>query len=166
MQIMIEQTLANKGYTNYETSAFSQPGLESRHNLNYWLFGDYLGIGAGAHSKISFADKIIRQMRYKQPKEYLSRSALDTPLQDQHEVGRDERGFEFMMNALRLTAGFASEMFQQRTGLPITAIQQQLNEAEQRGLIVRDHLRVTPTPVGRRFLNDLLQIFLPEKSEL
>jgi oxygen-independent coproporphyrinogen-3 oxidase len=71
-----------------------------------------------------------------------------------------------MMNALRLTAGFASEMFQQRTGLPITAIQQQLNEAEQRGLIVRDHLRVTPTPVGRRFLNDLLQIFLPEKSEL
>jgi oxygen-independent coproporphyrinogen-3 oxidase len=163
---MIEQTLASKGYTNYETSAFSQPGLESRHNLNYWLFGDYLGIGAGAHSKISFADKIIRQMRYKQPKEYLSRSALDTPLQDQHEVARDERGFEFMMNALRLTAGFASEMFQQRTGLPITAIQQQLNEAEQRGLIVRDHLRVTPTPVGRRFLNDLLQIFLPDKSEL
>ncbi len=166
MQIMIEQTLASNGYTNYETSAFSQPGLESRHNLNYWLFGDYLGIGAGAHSKISFADRIVRQMRYKQPKEYLSWSALDTPLQDQHEVGRDERGFEFMMNALRLTAGFSSEMFQQRTGLPITAIQQQLNEAEQRGLIVRDHLRVTPTPVGRRFLNDLLQIFLPEKSEL
>ena len=167
MQIMIEQTLADNGYTNYETSAFAQPGRESRHNLNYWLFGDYLGIGAGAHSKISFADKIVRQIRCKQPREYLARTATDAdaPLQEQHEVGRDERGFEFMMNALRLTAGFASEMFQRRTGLPLTAIQQQLNEAEQRGLIVRDHQRITPTLTGRRFLNDLLQIFLPEKSK-
>ncbi len=173
MQVMIEQTLAHSGYVNYETSAFAQPGCESRHNLNYWLFGDYLGIGAGAHSKISFADKIVRQMRCKQPREYLARTAApgttmadaDAPLQEQHEVGRDERGFEFMMNALRLTAGFATEMFQQRTGLPLTAIQQQLNEAEQRGLIVRDHQRITPTLTGRRFLNDLLQIFLPEKSK-
>ncbi len=165
MQVMIEQMLAHSGYANYETSAFAQPGRESRHNLNYWLFGDYLGIGAGAHSKISFADKIVRQMRCKQPREYLARTAdTDAPLQEQHEVGRDERGFEFMMNALRLTAGFATEMFQQRTGLPITAIQQQLNEAEQRGLIVRDHQRITPTLAGRRFLNDLLQIFLPEKN--
>lgn len=166
MQVMIEQTLAHSGYVNYETSAFAQPGRESRHNLNYWLFGDYLGIGAGAHSKISFADKIVRQMRCKQPREYLARTAdtTDAPLQEQHEVGRDERGFEFMMNALRLTAGFATEMFQQRTGLPLTAIQQQLNEAEQRGLIVRDHQRITPTLTGRRFLNDLLQIFLPEKT--
>ncbi|MEK6707574.1 MAG: radical SAM family heme chaperone HemW [Pseudomonadota bacterium] len=166
MQVMIEQTLAYSGYTNYETSAFAQAGRESRHNLNYWLFGDYLGIGAGAHSKISFADKIVRQMRCKQPKEYLARTAdtMDAPLQEQHEVGRDERGFEFMMNALRLTAGFATEMFQQRTGLPITAIQQQLDTAEQRGLIVRDHQRITPTLAGRRFLNDLLQIFLPEKT--
>ncbi|MCX7183827.1 MAG: radical SAM family heme chaperone HemW [Nitrosospira sp.] len=167
MQVMIEQTLAHSGYVNYETSAFAQPGRESRHNLNYWLFGDYLGIGAGAHSKISFADKIVRQMRCKQPREYLASTAdtTDAPLQEQHEVGRDERGFEFMMNALRLTAGFATEMFQQRTGLPLTAIQQQLNEAEQRGLIVRDHQRITPTLAGRRFLNDLLQIFLPEKSK-
>ena len=166
MQVMIEQTLAHSGYANYETSAFAQPGRESRHNVNYWLFGDYLGIGAGAHSKISFSDKIVRQMRCKQPKEYLARTTdtADAPLQEQHEVGRDERGFEFMMNALRLTAGFATEMFQQRTGLPITAIQQQLNEAEQRGLIVRDHQRITPTLTGRRFLNDLLQIFLPEKT--
>jgi oxygen-independent coproporphyrinogen-3 oxidase len=166
MQVMIEQTLAHSGYVNYETSAFAQPGRESRHNLNYWLFGDYLGIGAGAHSKISFADKIVRQMRCKQPREYLARTAdtADAPLQEQHEVGRDERGFEFMMNALRLTTGFATEMFQQRTGLPLTAIQQQLNEAEQRGLIVRDHQRITPTLAGRRFLNDLLQIFLPEKT--
>ncbi len=169
MQVMIEQMLADNGYVNYETSAFAQPGRESRHNLNYWLFGDYLGIGAGAHSKISFADKIVRQMRYKQPAEYLAKTAAsamlaDAPLQEHHEVGRDERGFEFMMNALRLTAGFATEMFQQRTGLPITAIQQQLNEAERRGLIMRDHQRITPTLTGRRFLNDLLQIFLPEKT--
>ena len=167
MQVMIEQTLADSGYTNYETSAFAQAGRESRHNLNYWLFGDYLGIGAGAHSKISFANKIVRQMRYKQPGEYLARTAAgallaDAPLQEQHEVGRDERGFEFMMNALRLTAGFATEMFQQRTGLPLTAIQQQLDEAERRGFIIRDHQRIAPTLTGRRFLNDLLQIFLPE----
>ena len=167
MQVMIEQTLADSGYVNYETSAFAQAGRESRHNLNYWLFGDYLGIGAGAHSKISFANKIVRQMRYKQPGEYLARTAAgallaDAPLQEQHEVGRDERGFEFMMNALRLTAGFATEMFQQRTGLPLTAIQQQLDEAERRGFIIRDHQRIAPTLTGRRFLNDLLQIFLPE----
>lgn len=167
MQAMIEQLLASNGYINYETSAFAKPGRESRHNLNYWSFGDYLGIGAGAHSKLSFADRIVRQMRYKQPKEYLARMApgkpvVETAIQEQHEVGRDERGFEFMMNALRLTGGFATKMFQERTGLPITAIQRQLDQAEQRGLIVRDHQRIMPTLMGRRFLNDLLQIFLTE----
>ena len=169
MQIMVEQTLAQEGYVNYETSAFAQPGRESHHNMNYWLFGDYLGIGAGAHSKISFADRIVRQMRYKQPREYLAKTAQATPdagppVMEQHEVGRNDRGFEFMMNALRLTKGFATEMFTERTGLPITRIQRQLDEAEQRGLITRDYRRIAPTLTGRRFLNDLLQIFLPEKS--
>lgn len=169
MQAAIEETLANRGYMNYETSAFARPRQESRHNMNYWLFGDYLGIGAGAHSKISFADKIVRQIRYKQPKEYLAKSAHEMmaagpPIMEQHEVGRSERAFEFMMNALRLTEGFATQMFVERTGLPITSIQRQLNEAEQRGLITRDHRHITPTLTGRRFLNDLLQIFLPEKS--
>ena len=170
MQVMIEQLLASSGYINYETSAFAQPGRESRHNLNYWSFGDYLGIGAGAHSKLSFAGRIVRQMRYKQPREYLAKAAPDvsgmpvseSTIQEQHEIGRDERGFEFMMNALRLTDGFATETFQERTGLPITAIQRQLDQAEQRGLIVRDHQRIMPTLMGRRFLNDLLQIFLTE----
>ncbi len=138
--------------------------------MNYWLFGDYLGIGAGAHSKISFADKIVRQMRYKQPKEYLAKAAAGTPesglfIMEQHEVGRRDRGFEFMMNALRLTEGFATEMFVERTGLPINSIQRQLDEAEQRQLITRDYQRIAPTLTGRRFLNDLLQIFLPEKSK-
>ncbi len=167
MQEMIEQITAQHGYQNYETSAFAQTQQESQHNLNYWLFGDYLGIGAGAHSKISFSDKIIRQMRYKQPKDYLARASganvhASPHIQTYHELISADRAFEFMMNALRLTGGFATQVFQERTGLPITAIQQQLNEAERRELIVRDHQRITPTLAGRRFLNDLLQIFLPD----
>jgi oxygen-independent coproporphyrinogen-3 oxidase len=169
MQMMIEQTLSNNSYVNYETSAFAQAGRESSHNMNYWLFGDYLGIGAGAHSKISFPDRITRQVRYKQPKEYLSRVTSGTPastalVMEQHEITRNDRIFEFMMNALRLTAGFATETFMERTGLPITAIQRQLDEAERRGLIERDYRHIAPTLMGKRFLNDLLQIFLPEKS--
>lgn len=169
MQMMIEQTLSNNDYFNYETSAFAQAGRESSHNMNYWLFGDYLGIGAGAHSKISLPNRIIRQVRYKQPKEYLSRATSGTPasmalVMEQHEITRNDRIFEFMMNALRLTAGFATEIFTERTGLPITAIQRQLDEAERRGLIERDYRHIAPTLMGKRFLNDLLQIFLPEKG--
>ncbi|MBS0497929.1 MAG: oxygen-independent coproporphyrinogen III oxidase-like protein [Proteobacteria bacterium] len=165
MQELIEQTTVNHHYRNYETSAFARPGRESRHNLNYWLFGDYLGIGAGAHSKISFADRIVRQMRFKQPKEYLAKAQTgESLIQTQHELTPADRGFEFMMNALRLTGGFDTALFQERTGLPIRAVQQQLDEAEQRGLLVHDHLRIKPTILGRRFLNDLLQIFLPEAN--
>ncbi len=163
MQDMIEQTTARHCYRNYETSAFVHTGKESRHNMNYWLFGDYLGIGAGAHSKISFADKIVRQMRYKQPKEYLAKaSASESLIQMQHELTSNDRGFEFMMNALRLNGGFDTTLFHERTGLPITAVQKQLDEAEYRGLLVHDLHRIKPTVLGRRFLNDLLQIFLPE----
>ncbi|MEQ1719915.1 MAG: radical SAM family heme chaperone HemW [Nitrosomonas sp.] len=163
MQDIIEQTLQQKGYSHYETSAFAQPGKESRHNLNYWLFGDYLGIGAGAHSKISFADKIIRQMRYKQPKEYLAYSRVGASLvQTQQVLSNADRSFEFMMNALRLHSGFETKLFQERTGLPLSVIQSQLQEAEQRGLIVSNAFHIKPTILGKRFLNDLLQIFLPE----
>ncbi len=171
IQIMIEERLERSGYINYETSAFAHPGYKSRHNLNYWLFGDYLGIGAGAHSKISFADRIVRQMRYKNPKEYLFKSTVDTNspdilLQEQHEVSKNDRQFEFLMNALRLTGGFEIALLQERTGLSITGIQQQLNEAEQRGLIIRNHSYMAPTLTGKRFLNDLLQIFLPDKKRI
>lgn len=170
MQLMVEQTLANSAYGNYETSAFARPGQEARHNMNYWLFGDYLGIGAGAHSKISFRDKILRQIRYRQPKEYLEKTLASTidagpAVMERHEVGSNERAFEFMMNALRLTGGFATATFTERTGLPITSIQRQLDEAEQRVLITRNYQRIAPTLLGRRFLNDLLQIFLPEKRK-
>ena len=165
MQEMIEQVTASQQYRNYETSAFARAGKESRHNMNYWQFGDYLGIGAGAHSKISFADKIVRQMRYKQPKEYLAKAQSGESLVHTHqEVTAEDRGFEFMMNALRLSRGFDTSLFQERTGLPLSAVRQQLDEAEQRGLLVHDHLRIKPTILGRRFLNDLLQIFLPEKN--
>ena len=162
MQDMIEQTTSDHQYRNYETSAFARAGKESRHNVNYWLFGDYVGIGAGAHSKISFADKIVRQMRYKQPKEYLAKARMgESLIQTRQELTVADRGFEFMMNALRLTGGFDTPLFQEHTGLPIAVVKQQLDEAEQRGLLVHDHLRIKPTVLGRRFLNDLLQIFLP-----
>jgi len=161
MQDMVEERLAGGGYVNYETSAFAQPGRECRHNLNYWRFGDYLGIGAGAHSKLSFPDRILRQARYKQPREYLQRTAAGAPVQEEHAVSPKDLGFEFMMNALRLAEGFEVELFAERTGLALTAVERPLREAMQRGLITRDHVRIAPTKRGQRFLNDLLQLFLP-----
>ena len=163
MQQRCEELLAAKGYQHYETSAFALPERRSKHNLNYWKFGDYLGIGAGAHSKLSFPDKIIRQARYKQPQAYMEQVGKDAPVQTEHEVNRDERGFEFMMNALRLNQGFDSKLFQERTSLPLLSIQRELAEAERRGLLSRDHQRIAPTQLGQRFLNDLLEIFLREK---
>ena len=163
MQELIEARLAEAGYVHYETSAYAKPGRECRHNLNYWRFGDYLGIGAGAHSKLSFPDGILRQMRYKQPKEYMKRVGAADPLQEEHEIRREDAVFEFMMNALRLTEGFPLPLFAERTGLPIAAAEKPLAQAEARGLILRDHERIRPTDLGRRFLNDLLQMFLPEE---
>jgi putative oxygen-independent coproporphyrinogen III oxidase len=164
MQQHIEEMLAAAGYQHYETSAFAWPKHRAKHNLNYWKFGDYLGIGAGAHSKLSFPDKIMRQARYKQPQAYMQQVAKDAPIQTEHEVGRDELGFEFMMNALRLNEGFDSVLFQERTSLPLLGIQRELAEAEKRGLLIRDHQHIAPTQLGQRFLNDLLEIFLRDKA--
>ena len=161
MQDMIEARLADAGYANYETSAFAQPGRECRHNLNYWRFGDYLGIGAGAHSKLSFPDRILRQMRYKQPREYMQKTAAGAPVQEEHAVSLKDLGFEFMMNALRLADGFEARLFAERTGQTLAAVERPLREAVERGLITRDHVRIAPTKRGQRFLNDLLQLFLP-----
>ena len=160
MQQRIEELLAAQGYEHYETSAFAQPKYRARHNLNCWQFGDYLGIGAGAHSKLSFHDKIIRQMRHKHPQAYLEAVARGTPLQEEHEVTHNDIAFEFMMNALRLNAGFDNSLFQERTSLPLLSIRRELDEAKNRGLLFQDHKRIAPTESGRRFLNDLLQIFL------
>ncbi|MEX0959650.1 MAG: radical SAM family heme chaperone HemW [Burkholderiales bacterium] len=164
MQAAIEELLASHGYRHYETSAFAQPGRESRHNLNYWTFGDYLGIGAGAHSKLSFSNGIVREMRYKHPREYLRNAKGGTPLQTTQEVAPDDLPFEFMMNALRLVDGFPLHLFVERTGLPAVTVHAGLRQAEQIGLIERDHVHVKPTLRGQRFLNDLLQLFLSAQN--
>ena len=163
MQQRIEELLAAHGYQHYETSAFAQQKKRSRHNLNYWQFGDYLGIGAGAHSKLSFPDKVMRQARYKQPQEYVQQAMRGAPIQSEHEVSCGELGFEFLMNALRLNEGFDSVLFQERTSLSLQVIRRELEEAEKRGLLLRDHQRIAPTRLGQRFLNDLLEIFLLKK---
>ena len=162
MQQAIEELLAGRGYDHYETSAFAQPGRQSRHNLNYWQFGDYLGIGAGAHGKLSFHDRVIRQARHKQPQAYMEAVAQGRQVQSEEALGRDDMAFEFMMNALRLNEGFDEGLFQERTGLPLLLIRRELEAAESRGLLVRGGGRIAPSELGRRFLNDLLQVFLAE----
>ena len=164
MQQRIEELLAAHGYQHYETSAFAQPKKQSRHNLNYWQFGDYLGIGAGAHSKLSFHDKVLRQARHKQPQAYLDAVAQNAPSHSEHEVGRGELAFEFMMNALRLNEGFDAALFQERTSLPLHGLRRELEEAERRGLLHHNHQHIAPTRLGQRFLNDLLEIFIPEET--
>ncbi len=161
MQEAIEAHLEAAGYVHYETSAFARPGRECRHNLNYWRFGDYLGIGAGAHAKISLRDRIFREMRFKNPRDYLDKVLEEGAVQESHDVMPSDLPFEFMMNALRLTGGFPFTMFEARTGLSRTVLLPTLDKAESLGLIARDHETVRPTLKGQRFLNELLQMFLP-----
>jgi oxygen-independent coproporphyrinogen-3 oxidase len=158
----VEERLVDAGYAHYETSAYARPGRESRHNLNYWRFGDYLGIGAGAHAKLSFPDRIVRETRARTPAEYLKRVAEGTQVVERREVARRDLPFEFMMNALRLADGFPVAMFAERTGLQINAAERGLAAAEAKGLIERNTERIRPTPLGRRYLNDLLLLFLPD----
>jgi putative oxygen-independent coproporphyrinogen III oxidase len=158
MQVMVEELLNENGFQNYETSAFAKEGRRCRHNLNYWEFGDYLGIGAGAHGKISFPDRITRHSRIKQPREYLSASST---FAEEKVIPVAELPFEFMLNALRLPYGFSAGLFQERTGLPVTAITRPLQVAEEKGLLERDLKTIRPSAKGRRFLNDLLELFLP-----
>jgi len=158
MQAMIEALLDQEGFEHYETSAFAKPGRRCRHNLNYWEFGDYLGIGAGAHGKISFPDRITRHSRIKQPREYLA--AQDT-FAEQKTIDPAELPFEFMLNALRLPYGFSTTLFQERAGLPFAAVSGPLQVAEEKGLIERDLKRIRPSEKGQRFLNELLELFLP-----
>jgi oxygen-independent coproporphyrinogen-3 oxidase len=160
MQEGIEALLAGAGYENYETSAFARPGHRARHNLNYWTFGDYLGIGAGAHGKISFRERIVREVRERKPETYMRAAMEGTATRESREVSDAELPFEFMLNALRLAEGFPVALFAERTGLPATVVEPQLAQAEASGLIERDHARIAPTAKGRRFLNDLLERFL------
>ena len=162
MQMMVEDSLGTAGYTHYETSAFARDGQGCRHNLNYWQFGDYLGIGAGAHAKLSFHDRIEREARVKHPREYMDNmlAGLADQSIETRSLSRGDRVFEFMMNALRLTEGFDKGLFEVRTGLSVAALSAGLSEAEGRGLIEQDLHRIRPTLRGRRYLNDLLQVFL------
>ena len=160
MQDMIAEMTAAAGYEHYEVSAYGKPGRRARHNLNYWQFGDYLGIGAGAHSKISFPHRILRQARFKQPASFIEAARRGNPMQEEREIGRADMGFEFMLNALRLVDGFDPNLFGERTGMSISAIGKALNEAEGKGLLYRDHKLIKPTELGQRFLNDLQEMFL------
>jgi len=162
MQDMITDLTAAAGYQHYEVSAYAKPKRQARHNLNYWQFGDYLGIGAGAHSKLSFPHRIVRQARHKHPQTYMEKMRTGNAIQEEGEIGRDALGFEFMLNALRLEDGFPVNLFNERTGMSINAIDAALNDAERKGLLYRDHALIRPTALGRRFLNDLQEMFLFE----
>ena len=156
----ITERVGAAGLARYEVSAYARPGHRCWHNLNYWSFGDYLGIGAGAHSKLSFAHRVVRQVRYREPKLYMDNALAGQAVAQDDEVARADLPFEFMLNALRLKDGFALQQFSERTGLPVTAIQQGLDEAEKKGLIERDFARVKPTARGFDFLSDLQGMFL------
>jgi oxygen-independent coproporphyrinogen-3 oxidase len=158
------ELLARHGYRRYEVSAFARDGRRCRHNLNYWLYGDYLGIGAGAHSKLSHAGggSIRRLVRQKHPETYLQTAGRPESLVQELEVERQERPFEFMMNALRLTDGFDRTLYTERTGLPWESVAAPVHAAMERGWLVQNGESIQPTETGLRFLNDLLTIFLPD----
>lgn len=160
MQEQIEALLAKHGYEHYETSAFCKPKSQARHNLNYWQFGDYLGLGAGAHSKLSYHDKITRETRHKHPKVFMENAENGNAVDTSWQILQADLGFEFMMNALRLSDGVEVSLFQQRTGLSLQAINKGLKAGYQKGLIAQDLKRIKPTSLGQRYLNDLLALFL------
>jgi putative oxygen-independent coproporphyrinogen III oxidase len=160
IQDVIQSAMQQAVYDHYEVSAYARAGRQSRHNLNYWNFGDYIGIGAGAHSKISFPHRVIRQMRYKQPRAYMQQAVQGRAVQEEVEISKSELPFEFMLNALRLQDGFAVNLFAERTGLLLNCVEAELNLAEQKQLLFRNHELIRPTELGKRFLNDLQQLFL------
>jgi putative oxygen-independent coproporphyrinogen III oxidase len=159
----ITEMTGGAGMDRYEVSAYARRGHRCRHNLNYWQYGDYLGIGAGAHSKLSFPHRIVRQVRFREPRLYMDKARAGNALAQDHEVARDDLPFEFMLNALRLREGFDLARFSERTGLPITAIEQPLQEAQRKGLIERDLVRIRPTERGFDFLSDLQGLFLTSR---
>ncbi len=160
MQSALEARLSQAGFDHYEVSAYARPGHRSAHNVNYWRFGDYLGIGAGAHGKVSTSDRIVREVRWKQPKQYLERALAGEPVMERREVAPGELGFEFMLNALRLSEGVPSALFAERTGVPLASISREIGVAAHRGLLDPDPSVLRATPLGRRFLNELVALFL------
>jgi oxygen-independent coproporphyrinogen-3 oxidase len=166
MQELVAARLAGAGYGRYEVSAYAKPGRECAHNVNYWRFGDYLGIGAGAHAKVSLPDRIVREVRFKQPQQYLAKVTAGDAVLERREIGRDEVGFEFMLNALRLTGGVSAALFAERTGYPLAVVAPSLGEGVRRGLIDADPARIVATDTGQRFLNTTLEMFLPAARQV
>jgi putative oxygen-independent coproporphyrinogen III oxidase len=156
----ITEMTEGAGLKRYEVSAYARPGHRCWHNLNYWKFGDYLGLGAGAHSKLSFAHRVVRQVRFREPKLYMDNALAGQAVAQDDEVARADLPFEYMLNALRLKDGVELSRFQERTGLSLNAIRQGLDEAERKGLITRDLARIQPTEKGFDFLSDLQAMFL------
>ena len=162
MQEACQAMLADAGYAQYETSAYARPGRQCAHNLNYWRFGDYLGIGAGAHGKLTLGAEqaILRRWKLKHPTAYLAHAGSDAAIGGDERIGPARRPFDFMLNALRLNEGFALSLFEARTGLPRSAIAARLDAAIERGWLESDGERVVPTEFGRRFANDVIELFL------
>ncbi|MFY9326712.1 MAG: radical SAM family heme chaperone HemW [Georgfuchsia sp.] len=162
MHEMVNASLANTGFQHYETSAFAKPNHRCRHNLNYWNFGDYLGIGAGAHGKLTSHTGVVRETRRKHPRDYLQAAASGEFALERYDVTAQELPFEFMMNALRLCEGFQTRLYPERTGLSLAGIQQKLLAAKRDGLLDITTECIIPTARGQRFLNVLLRNFLPD----
>lgn len=167
MQEILQQLLHQADYDRYEISAFAKKNQRCQHNLNYWKFGDYLGIGAGAHGKISFPDKIIRTVKERHPQSYMQ--SVFSPAKamlEERQIDGHELPFEFMLNALRLIEGVPSADFLDRTGIDLSAIQKDLQVAIQKGLLTDSLTQIQATPLGLQFLNDLQEIFLPDLNTL
>lgn len=167
MQTRAQERLHEAGYEQYEVSAYATPGHRCRHNLNYWRFGDYVGIGAGAHGKLTRPDlgKILRRAKHRRPADYLAGAGGPQRLDSERSLSRQDLALEFMLNALRLTEGFEPGLFLAHTGLAITAVEPGLREAERRGLLEWTPLLIRPTELGRRFLDDLVGLFLAETAD-
>ena len=166
MQLACQERLAKNDYAQYEISAYAKDSFQSQHNLNYWQFGDYLGIGAGAHGKLTNAPEqtISRSWKVKQPQDYLNNAASEKRISGHKILTRDDASFEFMMNVLRLNNGFETELFQRHVGLPISIIEKALKQAEEKGWISWDLKRIKPTDTGRQYLNNLLELFMPDSD--
>ncbi len=162
MQERCQARLAEAGYGHYETSAYARAGRQCAHNLNYWRYGDYLGIGAGAHGKITLgADQsILRRWKHKHPATWMAAAGTDQAIGGDDRIAPDQRPFEYMLNALRLHEGFALADFEVRTGVARTRIASALAQAQARGWLQADAARVVPTALGRRFANDVISLFL------
>ena len=160
MQNSCQDLLFNHDFLHYEVSSYAQVDKQCVHNCNYWQFGDYIGIGAGAHGKLTYADKVVRRSKVKTPDKFMRYAGQTKCLEGHKVVDVAELGFEFMMNALRFNQGFSPELFCQRTSLPLSSIQNQLDTLVQKGLLSSTKEKIRPTDVGMRYLNDVIGVFL------